>query len=59
MPALGEAETDFCEFEASLVYIVNSWLARAIVRPCLKKGENKTQPSIKNTSTTEVAQNLL
>ena len=39
IPALGgQKQVDFCEFKASLVYIVSSRTARTVTqRPCLKK----------------------
>jgi hypothetical protein len=38
-PALRRQKMDLCEFEASLVYIQNSRLAKDIVKPYFKKSQ--------------------
>jgi hypothetical protein len=45
-PSTQEAETDLCEFEASLVYKVGSRTVRATEKPYLKQNKNpkKSKP---------------
>jgi hypothetical protein len=53
MPSIPEFEkqgqADLCEFEASLVYRINSRKARATQKPCLK--QNKTKQNKQNKPT--------
>ena len=51
IPALRrQRQVDLCELEASLVYRVSSWTARAIQRNPVSKNKNKQKPSNKLTN---------